>query len=425
MQAVDKIARRAWLVWGVAAGFYFVAVFHRMALGVAGLTAEQRLGIGHGELATFTALQFFMYLVMQVPAGVAADRIGPRRTLAAGLAFMAAGEFLFGLAHGMPTALVARALIGMGDALTLLNVLRLTQAWFPPRMGSLLAAATGAVGALGQLLGTIPLRWALDTFGWTTAFASSSIATATLFVVALTVIRDRPATHARPDRSAHLPVLSTLRTAWAQPGTRHGFWVHMALFCPFLTISALWGAPFLQESQGFSASAAATYLLLLTAAFAASGPVIGAIAGRTARAQNRTVLLLNVLVAGAWLAIVVWPGGHPPHALLLAGFMLCGVAVAGGMVAFDIGRRENPALAGGSATAIVNCGGFSAAILCLLVAGAILGGGDHSAERFQLALAPMVGLSLLGLVQSLRLTRERELRRELVPPLLQVPQNVR
>jgi MFS family permease len=404
MQDADK--QRAWLIWSVAAGFYFVAVFHRMALGVAGLTAEQRLGVGHGELATFTALQFLMYLVMQVPAGLAADRIGPRRTLAAGLALMAAGETLFAMAHGLPTALVARALIGMGDALTLLNVLRLTQAWFPPRMGSLLAAATGAVGALGQLLGTIPLRWALDSFGWTASFVASSAVTAALFVVALAVIRDRPAGH--PAEPEHAPVLATLRAAWARPGTRHGFWVHMALFCPFLTIGALWGGPFLEQSQGFSASAAATYLLLLTAAFAVSGPALGAIAGRGVRAQNRTVLTLNALVAGAWLAIVTWPGGHPPHALLLAGFLVCGMATAGGMVAFDIGRRENPVLAGGSATAMVNCGGFSAAILCLLIAGAILGGGDHSAERFQLALAPMVGLSLLGLVMSMRLTRVRE-----------------
>ncbi|HET6510356.1 MAG TPA: MFS transporter [Baekduia sp.] len=407
--APSRPTARAWTIWAIGAAFYFVAVFHRMALGVAGLTAEQRLHIGHGQLATFTALQFFMYLVMQVPAGLAADRVGPRRTLAAGLACMAAGEALFAAAHALPLALVARALIGMGDALTLLNVLRLAQAWFPPRMGSLLATATGAVGALGQLLGTIPLRAALDAFGWTATFAASSVATILLFFVALATIRDRPDDQAAPARHAHAPVLATLRDAWSRPGTRHGFWVHMALFCPFLTIGALWGSPFLQEGQHLSASAAATYLLVLTAAFAASGPVVGAIAGRGVRAQNRTVLVLNLAVALPWLAILAWPGGMVPHALLLAGFVLCGMATSGGMVAFDIGRRENPPVAGGSATALVNCGGFSSAILCLLVAGAILGDGHgETAARFQVALAPMVALSLLGLVQSARLTRARE-----------------
>lgn len=401
MQVVSK---RAWLIWAVGAGFYFVAVFHRMALGVAGLTAEHRLGIGHGQLATFTALQFCMYLVMQVPAGLAADRIGPRRTLAAGLALMALGEALFALAHAMPLALVARALIGAGDALTLLNVLRLTQAWFPARMGSLLAAATGAVGALGQLVGTIPLRAALDAFGWTTTFAVSSAATVVLFFVALIAIEDRPGT--QPHQ--HPPILATLRGAWRRPGTRHGFWVHLAVFCPFLTIGSLWGSPFLQQAQHFSAAEATTYLLVLTAAFALSGPFVGAVAGRGVRAQNRTVLLLNALVASAWLVIVAWPGGAVPHALLLVGFILCGIATSGGMVAFDIGRRENPASAGGSATALVNCGGFSSAIVCLLLAGQVLSGHAHDAARYQLALAPMVLASLAGLAMSVRLTRARE-----------------
>lgn len=402
--AEAPILARAWVIWAVGAGFYFVAVFHRMALGVAGLTAEHRLGIGHGQLATFTALQFCMYLVMQVPAGLAADRIGPRRTLAAGLALMALGEALFALAHTMPLALVARALIGAGDALTLLNVLRLTQAWFPPRMGSLLAAATGAVGALGQLVGTIPLRAALDAFGWTTTFAVSSAATVALFFVALAVIEDR----AGEQHHQHPPVLHTLRQAWRRPGTRHGFWVHLAVFCPFLTIGSLWGSPFLQQAQHFSAATAATYLLVLTAAFALSGPFVGAVAGRSLRAQNRTVLVLNALVATAWLVILAWPGGAVPHALLLAGFVLCGVATSGGMVAFDIGRRENPAIAGGSATALVNCGGFSSAIVCLLLAGQVLSGHAHDASRYQLALAPMVVASLVGLAMSARLTRERE-----------------
>jgi MFS family permease len=404
--AEPPILARAWIIWAVGAGFYFVAVFHRMALGVAGLTAEHRLGIGHGQLATFTALQFCMYLLMQVPAGLAADRIGPRRTLAAGLALMAAGEALFALAHTLPLALVARALIGAGDALTLLNVLRLTQAWFPPRMGSLLAAATGAVGALGQLVGTIPLRAALDSVGWTTTFAVSSAATVALFFVALIVIDDRRDPADQPHQ--HPPVLETLRQAWRTPGTRHGFWVHLAVFCPFLTIGSLWGSPFLQQAQHFSAATAATYLLVLTAAFALSGPFVGAVAGRGVRAQNRTVLVLNALVATAWLVILAWPGGAVPHALLLVGFVLCGIATSGGMVAFDIGRRENPASAGGSATALVNCGGFSSAIVCLLLAGQVLSGHAHDAARYQLALAPMVVASLVGLAMSARLTRMRE-----------------
>lgn len=412
MQAVDDLrpSRRAWWIWAVGASFYFAAVFHRMALGVAGLRAEQRLHFDHEVLASFTALQFLIYLAMQIPAGLAADRIGPRRTLACGLLAIAAGELVFGLAQSVPPAIAGRALIGFGDALILINVLRLTQSWFPARMGSLLAALTGVVGALGQLLGTIPLRAALDGVGWTATFAGSSAVTLLLFVLALTAIRDRPPGVPAPSRHDHAPIGATLRAAWARPGTRHGFWAHMALMGPFQVISALWGAPFLIEGQHFDERTAATYLLVTSAGFAVAGPLLGVLADRGVRAQNRTLLVMNVLVVLLWAAILGWPDADGvPRALLLTGFAISGAGAAGGMVAFALGRRENPPEAGGAATAIVNCGGFSAAIVSLEIAGLVLGGdATPDAERFRVALAPMLLLSAIALVRCVQLSRRRE-----------------
>ena len=41
-------SRGAWLAWGLAAACYLLAMFHRMALGVAALDAEERLQVGAG-----------------------------------------------------------------------------------------------------------------------------------------------------------------------------------------------------------------------------------------------------------------------------------------------------------------------------------------------------------------------------------------
>lgn len=121
---------RAWWIWAIAASAYLVAIFHRMALGVAGLDAAERFSVPQGSLAIFTSVQLALYLLMQVPAGLAADRLGPRRTLAIGLGLMAVGELIFAFATSMPVGLAGRALVGIGDALTFLNVLRLAHAWF-------------------------------------------------------------------------------------------------------------------------------------------------------------------------------------------------------------------------------------------------------------------------------------------------------
>ena len=51
MPAARTAAVRGWVVAG---GVYFLAVFNRSSLGVAGLTAERRFGIGHVTLQAST-----------------------------------------------------------------------------------------------------------------------------------------------------------------------------------------------------------------------------------------------------------------------------------------------------------------------------------------------------------------------------------
>ena len=45
-----RATRQAWLVWSVAVAVYLAAVFHRASLGVAGLEAGERFGVGPAAL---------------------------------------------------------------------------------------------------------------------------------------------------------------------------------------------------------------------------------------------------------------------------------------------------------------------------------------------------------------------------------------
>src|SRR3954452_7664549 len=243
--------RSGWAVWGFAAGLYFVAVFHRMVLGVAAFEAERRYHVGAGALSAFTAVQLAVYLAMQVPVGLAADRIGPRRSLAAGMTAIAGGEAVFALSGTLAAGLAGRALIGLGDAFIFVNVLRVAHTWFAPSRAALLTALTSLLGALGQLLTTVPAHLALDGLGWTATFAGAAALTALLAAAALGVVRDAPGTagEAAP-YAGHDRVLETLRAAWRQGRTRLGFWAHFGLMTPFVTMTALWGYPWLGGGEG-------------------------------------------------------------------------------------------------------------------------------------------------------------------------------
>ena len=380
-----------------------------MILGVAAFEAERRYHVGDGALSAFTAVQLGVYLAMQVPVGLAADRIGPRRSLATGMAAIAAGEAIFALSGTLGAGLGGRALIGLGDAFVFINVLRVAHTWFEPRRAAVLTALTSLLGALGQLLTTVPAHLALDGLGWTATFAGAAGLTALLAAGALGVLRDGPGGVAGRDDAgdaapvAHGGMLATLRTAWGQDRTRLGFWAHFGLMTPFVTMTALWGYPWLVEAQGIARGTAATWLAVAVVSLALAAPVVGRLGSRGPYMQERMALVTGTLLVAAWAAVLAWPGGMPPHALIVAALAVSGVGSAVSVVAFMLARAGNPAHVAGSATGLVNCGGFLAGSVAILLAGLMLAHDGRTAVAFQHALLPMLGFSALSLMQLTRL----------------------
>ncbi|WP_022927948.1 MFS transporter [Patulibacter americanus] len=424
--------RRAWWIWGVGAVAYLVAMLHRMALGVAGSDAAERFDVPVGSLAIFTSLQLVLYLAMQIPAGLLADRFGPRRTLAIGLALMATGELLFGVAHSMGLGLTGRALVGIGDALTFLNVLRLAHAWFPSRLQSLLAALTGLAGAFGQLVSTVPLEASLATLGWGGTFLGLAGVTAVLVVVPLTLVQDRPGPRRRrraaaagdtpvPEAIRHEPIGRTLADAWRRPATRQGFFVHMATLTPFMVCGAVWGVPYLTGTQDMTRASAASFLLVGSLAFVVTSPLVGLLIGDDARRGRIAALVFPAVSAAAWLVLLLWPGGTVPRGVLLGALALTGVGAGASVIGFELARRAAPPAASGAAAALVNCGGFSASVLAALVIGRLIGDGTGGASTTQHAMAPILAAALLGLAGSVyygrRVAAERRAaEHDAVPP---------
>ena len=380
-----------------------------MILGVAAFEAERRYHVGDGALSAFTAVQLCVYLAMQVPVGLAADRIGPRRSLATGMAAIAAGEAIFALSGTLGAGLAGRALIGLGDAFVFINVLRVAHTWFEPRRAAVLTALTSLLGALGQLLTTVPAHLALDGLGWTATFAGAAGVTALLAAGALGVVRDGPggvSGHDDPGDVApvgHDGMLATLRAAWSQDRTRLGFWAHFGLMTPFVTMTALWGYPWLVEAQGIARGTAATWLAVAVVSLALAAPVVGRLGSRGPYMQERMALVTGTLLVVAWAAVLAWPGGMPPHVLIVAALAVSGVGSAVSVVAFMLARAGNPSHVAGSATGLVNCGGFLAGSVAILLAGLMLAHDGRTAVAFQHALLPMLGFSALSLMQLARL----------------------
>src|SRR5918998_5254060 len=184
---------RAYVVWLVALVAYAVAVFHRASLGVAGVEAQERFSAGASAVSLFLVLQLAVYAALQVPVGVALDRFGSRRLILAGALMMATGQLVLALATDVPTAIAARVLVGAGDAMTFISVLRVIGLWFPGGTVPLMTQLTGILGQVGSVVAAYPLVALLHGTSWQTTFLGAAATGVVVALLVLVALRDAPA----------------------------------------------------------------------------------------------------------------------------------------------------------------------------------------------------------------------------------------
>jgi predicted MFS family arabinose efflux permease len=371
---------------------YFLAIFHRSSLGVAGLVAADRFHITASQLSTFTVLQLLVYALMQIPVGVLLDRYGPQRLLLAGTVLMTVAQLGFAFTGTYPGALVARIFVGMGDAMVFISVLRILASWFPPMRSPMLTAFTAMIGQCGALVAAIPLSRSLASYGWTPTFVASASVGILLGLLVVLLVRDVPP-GAPSSRSAKdvRTVGRDLRLAWQDPGTRIGLWSHFTLQFAANVMGLLWGFPFFVHAEHRSNSEAAGLLTLLVGVYIVGGPLIGGSIARHPWRRSTIVLSIVGGMALSWTVVLLWPGDAPLWLLCLL-VVTTGLGGPGSMIGFDLARTFAPVSRLGQASGIVNVGGFVASLLTMLAIGVVLdavtpgSSTDYGAGAYRLAM---------------------------------------
>ncbi|CAL9336172.1 hypothetical protein SUDANB171_00176 [Streptomyces sp. enrichment culture] len=402
--------RRAVTVWLIAVAVYFVAVVFRTSLGVAGLDAADRFAVGASALSAFPILQLLVYAAMQIPVGVMVDRLGSRRVLILGLTLLVTAQLGFAYAPSYGTALTARAVLGCGDAMTFLAVLRLGNRWFPARRAPMMAQLTGLAGMTGNLTSTLLLSRVLNDSGWVTAFAGSALGGLLVLIPLVLFLRDQPRGQAPepPPATGRGAIRRQIGAAWREPGTRLGMWTHFTTQCPAMVFLLLWGLPFLVEEHGYGRVTAGELLTLVVLTSLLLGLPFGWLLSRWRTARLPVVLTVTAVVTVTWTAAIWWPGEGAPSWLLVLLCVVLGGCVPASTVGFDYARLANPAQRHGTASGIVNIGGFTASSLALLTVGLLL---DATGDDYRIAFSVVLAFIAVGVTQLLRL-HGRAMRRE-------------
>jgi len=350
--------RLAFAVWGLGAAFYLIGFYQRVAPAVITRELMSEFALGAAALGNLAAFYYYSYVAMQIPAGVLADRWGPRRVLSAGAAVAAAGTLLFALAPGYAAAGLGRLLIGGSVGVAFVSMLKLAGHWFAPTRFAMLSGLALACGILGAVSAGVPLRLLVDAFGWRGVLCVSAALTGLLAALIWFAVRDDPAergyaSYAPVRPSRHAPILQSIRRTLASRNVCLVFLISGAVSGPTLTFGGLWGVPFLSTHYALTTPQASMITSLLLVCWAVAGPIVGALSDRLRRRKPLYALGAVVATVG-WCPVLLVPGLPLPLLVGLLGFTGCASAAV--MVGFAIAKESAPAALAGTAGGVANMG---------------------------------------------------------------------
>lgn len=360
---------RPWVMWAIPSFIFLIAFFHRVAPGTVAKELMAAFQASGALIGLLSALYFWAYAALMLPAGLLVDAYGPRRVVAVGGGVMGLGTVLMGWAWSGGPLFAGRLLVGLGASVTFVGALKVAADWFPSRWFGTLSAMTATVGVLGALAATTPFALLAGVVGWRLGFVWVGLVCLGASLLCWAVVRDGPATGEAVSQTLGQILKGTGRVL----SNRHTWPPFLTFFGLYAAAGnlMLWGIPFLRDVYGLPIAWAATYAMATQLALLFSAPLTGYLSDRVLGRRRLPYIAL------CWVTLLLWGVfaftlGRLSLGALYALLFTLGLFAGGFVLTWPIGREVNPPHLAGVSVAVVNLGGFLGAALTQAPVGALL-----------------------------------------------------
>ncbi|MGG4773351.1 MFS transporter [Paenalcaligenes sp. Me52] len=399
----EKSTARA-ISYALLATAFFIGFFNRFAPATFAAPIGNSLGLEATALGGLAAMHFWVYTVMQVPAGLVIDRFGIRLPAALGTLLTGVGAIILSMASSYSAALLGPLLVGLGMSLVFVAVMKSNAIWFDGRQFGLVTGVTLLIGTLGSIVSEAPARLLLALTDWRVIFMVLGVLT--LIVAALILLSWRaPAGYSdgmQPAGQAGQNVLR--RELWLDVLKSRQLWLLLVAIAgtngTFYAFAGLWGTHLLSDGYGLSGASASLVLTLALVPYGLCSPIVGKLSDSW-RTRKHFIWLSSLLNVVAWLWLLC--GSDVGFAASLVCFLVLGLSSGAQVtVAFAAAKESVPAAVAGSAIALVNMGVFLVTAIVQTVYGwLIASAAADGASVYITALWLPVGISVLGFVAAL------------------------
>ncbi len=136
---------------------------------------------------------FLIYGIMQLPAGVLADVLGPRKSILWFTALTCIGGALFWLSYRYELLLAAQVIMGIGTSVFYINAVTVIIRWFPPERKATAIGVLSAASGIGGFTSYMGFPLATSILGdWRALYMVMLVVLVANWAINIFVLKDGP-----------------------------------------------------------------------------------------------------------------------------------------------------------------------------------------------------------------------------------------
>lgn len=268
-----------WIIWGLAALFYFYEYFLQVSPGVMVPELMRAFNASGAQIGNLGGIWFGTYAIMQIPVGVLLDRYGARRLLTVAATVCMAGCFVFGIATHLAVAEFGRLLIGFGSAFAAIGCFSVAAHWFPIRRFALLTGISITIAMLGAVGGQTPLALLVGWLSWRTSMIVLGVIGGILAWSIWLIVRDKPEIKTEKTAADLSVEQSSLLSGLNKVIRNKQAWLVSIygglMFAPTSIFGSLWGVSFIMAHNQVTRPVAAGMISILFVGWAIGSALSG------------------------------------------------------------------------------------------------------------------------------------------------------
>ena len=399
------VSAYAWVVFALTLGLLISDYMARQVLSAVFPLLKSEWGLSDGRLGLLSGVVAVAVGILTAPISLLADRFGRVKSIVAMAAVWSVATLLCGLARSYQEMLLARILVGVGEAAYGSVGIAVIIGVFPARMRATLTGAFMAGGLAGQVLGVAVGGIVAASYGWRAAFLAIGVGGLVTAFAYRWVVKEKAiaptAAKVEPKRFE----LSNLRTLVAGR-TLQCAYVGSGLQLFVAASLPAWLPTYFVRYYALPLGQAASLAALMLAVGGVGMVVCGIVSDRGARTIPQRALLNVVYCACCSVALILafaLEPGIPQLTLLAAGFFLAAASAGpSGAIVADL----TPTALHGTAFAVLTL----ANNVFGLAPGPILTGwlADRIGLDNALACLPLASLAAVGVFLLAGLSRQGE-----------------